>query len=139
MAEEQYPQEQISYELALRLRDLESGQKLTKERLLLIGQNLIESQEKNIKDITELKREMDEIQSDMKRIKEIITSISEEVSKSARKEEISILRRQFKMFEPLNFARIEDIDKIINEKLNKHESLNKGEENETHHFWRGKV
>jgi phosphoenolpyruvate-protein kinase (PTS system EI component) len=134
---EQFPHEQISYESALKQRDLEEGLKLMKERLLLVGQNLIESQEKNIAEITEIKRKMIELDSDLKRAKSTITVLSEELAKSARKEEVAILERQWKMFEPLEFARIEDIEKIIDKKI-KHPSTTE-EHKDTHGFWSGKL
>ncbi|MBS3092248.1 hypothetical protein J4466_02405 [Candidatus Pacearchaeota archaeon] len=152
MAQEQYPaQEAISYELGLKLRDLEENQRLMKERILLVGQNLIDFEDKTSKEISEVKKSIYELKSDVERIKGIIQSLSEEIEKSARREELAILSRQFKMFEPLKFARIEDIDKIIEEKLNdkidKHQLHNKdnqkeeGKEKESHPhaFWMGKT
>jgi len=138
MVEESYPQDQVSYELALKLRDLQEGQKLMKERLLLIGQNLLEAQEKNNTEITELKKQIYNLETDLKRARGIIETLSEELSKTARKEEIAILHRQFKIFEPLEFARIEDVEKIVDEKLNKHKKHSSEEEN-PHHFWAGKL
>src|SRR3989344_6106009 len=110
----------ISYELALKLRDLEESQKLSKERLLLIGQNLIESQEKNISEVTELKKQVQDLTMEIKRMKSIMGSLTEEVSKSARKEELNILERQWKMFEPLEFVRMDDLEEAIEGKLAKH-------------------
>jgi len=136
MAEEQI-QDQISYEIALKLKDLEDSNKLMKERMLLIGKNVIESQEKDSLELTELKKELQNLKSDITRIKSVVESMSEEISKSARKEELAILTRQFKMFEPLEYARIEDIEEIINEKLNKDKEH--GTEREKHKFWEGKV
>ena len=135
MAPEYAPQDQVSYELALKLRDLEEGQKLSKERLLLIGKNIIDFQEKNDSEITEIKKALQEIKDDMKRVKNIVQNLSEEISKSARKEELAILERQYKMFQPLNYARIEDIEKIIDKKLH---NKSKKEEPETS-FWSGKL
>jgi hypothetical protein len=144
MAKEQIPmQEPISYEIGLKLRDLEESERLMKERVIMIGNNFIESQDKNRSEIIELKKIIYELQSDTKRLKEIIQSLSEEIEKSARREEIAILSRQFKMFEPLHYARIEDIDKIVEEKINKHNNSKNKEElikdDKKHEFWRGKV
>jgi len=136
MVDEQF---QSPYNPAIKVRDLEEGQRLMKERLLLVGQNFIESQEKNNAEITELKKQVYELQSEVKRFKNIIESISEEIAKSARKEEIAILVRQFKMFEPLEFARISDIDKIIDKKLHHHEKNKNQEDEHPHQFWAGKV
>jgi len=145
--QESAEQDSISYEVGLKIRDIEESQRLIKDRLLLVGQNLIEFQEKNIKDINELKKNISETKSDITRIKEIVQTFSEEIAKSARKEEVAILARQVKMFEPLKFARIEDIEKIVDEKLNKHQIANKSAElkeisekkEDRHAFWRGKV
>ena len=144
MAKEQFTaQEPYSYELGLKLRDLEESQRLMKERVLLIGNNFIEAQEKAHSEIANLKKTAYELQSDVKRLKEILQSLSEEIEKSARREELAILSRQFKMFEPLKFARIEDVNKIVEEKINKHhETKNKEEyikDDKKHEFWRGKV
>ena len=125
----------VSYELALKLRDLEESQKLSKERLLLIGQNLIDSQEKNISEITNLKKDVQNLNDDNKRMKSLLNSISEEVSKSARKEELAILERQWKMFEPLEFVRLYDLEDAIEGKLPKHHHEVKEEKN----FWSGKL
>ena len=137
MAEEQMQQDSISYEIALKLRDLEESNKLMKERMLLIGKNLIESQEKDNKELINLKKDAQSLKSDIIRIKSVVESMSEEISKSARKEELAILTRQFKMFEPLNYVRLEDIEKILEEKLNKPRESHK--EEETHKFWHNKL
>lgn len=150
MARNQFPQETqepISYEIGLKIRDLEESHKLMKERVLLIGQNLIDSQEKTNSAITDMKKDIYELKSDIKRMKEIIESLSEEISKSARKEELAIIIRQFKMFQPLEYARIEDVEKIVDEKLHhKHHSQEEtslGKEQSSmenrHEFWRNKL
>ena len=152
MAQEQYPsQEPLSYELGLKLRDLEENQRLMKERILLVGQNLIDFEDKASKEISEVKKSLYELKSDIERIKGIIQSLSEEIEKSARREELAILSRQFKMFEPLKFARMEDIDNLIEEKLNdkidKRQLHNKDSQKEEskerdphpHAFWMGKT
>ncbi len=127
----------ISYEFALKLRDLEESQKLSKERLLLIGQNLIEAQEKNVDEIINLKKEIQVFKDELKRVKSLLGSMAEEVSKSARKEEVAILERQWKMFEPLEFVRMEDLEKAIEEKLH-HHKIEETKENK-HSFWSGKL
>ncbi|MEM3112901.1 MAG: hypothetical protein QXI33_00560 [Candidatus Pacearchaeota archaeon] len=137
MVQNQISQDNISYELALKLRDLEEGQKLMKERIFLIGQNLIESQEKNSSEIIEIKKEIQDLKTDIKRMKSIIETISDEVSKSARKEELAILSRQYKMFEPLKYVRIEDVEKVIDEKI--HHKAHKQEPENKSGFWSGKI
>ncbi len=83
-----------------KLRDLEEKQNLLKERILLIGQNLIEDRESTSTDIQELKKIVLNLKEETLRIKELIKSISGQISEFARKEELMILQRQFDMFKP---------------------------------------
>lgn len=136
MVQENYPD--ASYEFALKIRDLEESQKLSRERILLIGQNLIESQEKNIEQITQIKKNFQELNDEIKRIKSVLINLNEEVSKSARKEELAILERQYKLFQPLKYTRIEDVEKIIDNKLT-NKSDKKEIEEDKHKFWSGKL
>lgn len=156
MAQKQdFPQQEpVSYEVGLKMRDFEDSQKMMKDRVLLIGQNLIEFEAKTRSDITTLKKEINNIKSDIKSIKENLESISEEVSKSARKEEVNMLMRQFKIFQPLNLARLEDVERMIEEKLHHHtknhhtksDSESSGNslastisDERRHDFWRNKI
>ena len=117
MADEQMNESPIPYETTIKIRDLEESQKMMRDRLLLISQNFLETEEKNIKEIESIKKKVISIESDLKRVKDMINSLINEVSKSARKQEIDLLRKQSKLFDPLNFIRVEEVDSIIDEKL----------------------
>lgn len=81
-----------------RIRDLEEKHKLLKDRTLLIGQNLVEEREKTFKDLQDMKKEVFILKEEMLRMKEFIHRISQELSRSARKDELLILQRQFDLF-----------------------------------------
>jgi len=100
-------------EFNTKLRDMEEKQKLLKERVLLIGENLIEARENINSEITEMKLDLEGIKGDIKRIKNSLLSISGEIDKRARKSELELLQKQMKMFSPLEFARIEDVKKLL--------------------------
>ncbi|MFA5020285.1 MAG: hypothetical protein WC533_04255 [Candidatus Pacearchaeota archaeon] len=138
MSREQFAGDQVSYEIALKIRDLEESQRLMKQRLLLIGQNLIESQEKVNDDLIEIKKQLQDTKSDLKRVSQVMETFSEEVAKSARKEEVAILSRQIKMFSPLKYARVEDVENIVHKKINKHKETENNEE-KSKNFWEGKI
>lgn len=84
----------------LRLRDLEEKQRILKNQILLIGKNLIEIREKNTRDILEIKKDLDLIKSDMERLGTFMDTASEEFSKYARKDDVEILAKQMRMFQP---------------------------------------
>lgn len=94
-----------------RIRNTEEKQGILKERLLLIGKNLIETKENTTEKILEMKKDVDKIKQDVDKIKIFLEAISGEFSKFARKDELKILSKQAKMFQPLEFARKNNLKK----------------------------
>ena len=97
--------EQVNYpdygtDLAFRLRDLEEKQRILKNQVLLIGKNLVDIREKNMKDILELRKEFDVIKSSMDRLMSFLETASDEMQKFARKDDMDILAKQMRMFQP---------------------------------------
>ncbi len=112
MDPENYPSE-----TSTKIRDLEERQRLLKDRVLLLGQNLLDIREESDQSVIILKKELETLKSEVARFGALINSIAEESGNFVRKEELAIIERQIKMFEPLNLVRLQDLDKIIEEKL----------------------
>ena len=87
-------------DINLKLRDLEEKQRILKDRLLLIGQNLLEIKEKSNKDMLGIKKDIEKIKQEMGRMINFLETASSEFSKFARKEDLEILSKQAKMFQP---------------------------------------
>ena len=85
----------------IKIRDIEDKQKLIKDRLILIGDNLIKIKEKNQLEINEIKKEMEILKSDMNRLKDFLETLSAELPNFARKQDVEILKKQAIMFQPL--------------------------------------
>lgn len=103
---------QFSEVLGMKVRDIEDKQKILKDRIILIGQNLVEIKNKTDKKIIEMKKDIEGIKSELKRVSVFLEDISEELSKFARKDDLDILTKQAKMFQPLDFATKEDLEKL---------------------------
>ena len=99
-----YGEGQFLSDFSTKIRDLEEKQRLLKDRLLLIGQNLIETKEKTGKDILEIKKDLEIMKVTTERLVSFLETASAEFSKFARKEDLEILTKQAKMFQPLNFT-----------------------------------
>ena len=99
-------------ETNVRIRDLEERQRILKDRLLLIGQNLIETKEKNVIEMLEIKKSLSLLNENMEKLKSFLETASGEFSKFARIEDLEILTKQAKMFQPLDFVRKEDLEKL---------------------------
>ena len=103
MAEEQQesPINSLLSDFNTKIRDLEERQRLIKDRVLLIGENLVDTKETSIQEISSLKVKTEHIEKEIERIKDTLSSLIEEIQGLARKSEVEILQRQFKMFQPL--------------------------------------
>jgi len=100
MEEEVNYSEQVFGETNLKLRDLEEKQRILKDRLLLIGQNLLEIKEKSNHEILNIKKDVEKIKQEMERMINFLETASSEFSKFATKEDLEILSKQAKMFQP---------------------------------------
>lgn len=108
-----------SIEVLVKMGDLEERQRLLRDRILLIGKNMIETKEEIDKDLGSLKRDVEIMKGEIMRIREVLSSVGEELDNAAKRSDIIILEKQLKMFSPLEFARIEDVEKMIKESKNK--------------------
>ncbi|MDD5193902.1 MAG: hypothetical protein PHF67_04945 [Candidatus Nanoarchaeia archaeon] len=106
-------------EIGTRLNEIEEKQRLLKDRVLLIGENLISTKEEMEKQNLEFKKQIKQMDFELKSLKQLNKRVIEELDNFARKTELEILERQFKMFQPLEFARIKDIKDIINKEMKK--------------------
>lgn len=124
MVEQQnYNPDPFISEVGVRIRDIEERQKIMKDRILLVGQNLIDFREKTTDDLIQLKQTVEIIKQDIKRIKDFVENISNETVNFARKSELEILQKQAKMFQPLNLVTRDEAKEIIEEEIKKHRVL----------------
>lgn len=102
MGDEQFGYEdQYVNEISLKIRDIEEKQRILKERLILIGENLVDLREKTTKDNLEIKKNIVMIQEQLKKMLSFLETASSEMTKFARKEDVDILYKQARMFQPL--------------------------------------
>jgi hypothetical protein len=113
MAEENFEGQYFS-EISMRLKDLEEKHRIIKDRTLIIGNNLLEMKDQLRETITEIKKDIGILKRDSERIKSFIETISDEFSKFARKEDLNILIKQAKMFQPLELVTKKDLERLKN-------------------------
>ncbi len=117
MAEEQQNYDDGWNQMASSLRSMEEKQRLLKERMLLIGKNLIGLRDEQGKDIAKMKGDIEEIKEEVEKIKKSNGRMAEEMVKKARKKEIERLNKQIKMFSPLGIPSKEEIREMIQEEI----------------------
>src|SRR3989344_5090762 len=126
----EYQQDPVSAmfsEFSTRLNEIEEKQRLIKDRILLVGENLISTKEDYSKQEFEIKKQLKQISSDISSLKQLMYRVVNELPNLAKKSELEILERQVKIFQPLEFARIKDVKDIIREEIKKQSKyINKG-------------
>ena len=101
MADEVVPQAletQLFSDINTRIRDIEEKQRLLKDRVILIGKNLIEEREKTQKEMQDMKKSLLKLEKENTYLKDLVQRIMEQIDNTARKEELNILQRQFDLF-----------------------------------------
>lgn len=85
-------------DLNTRIRDIEEKQQLLRDRMLLISDSFIKERDKNFSEVQEMKKIVETLRMENERMKELVLRIGQNVDKTARKEELMILQRQFDLF-----------------------------------------
>lgn len=96
--EENYPAQTFSNS-NLQVKDIEEQQRILKDRLILIGNNLIENKEKTTNENIEIKKQIEILNQEIKKIKSFMEILSNEIPKFAKKQDIEILTKQAKIFQ----------------------------------------
>ena len=104
-------------EFGTRLNEVEEKHRLIRDRALLIGENLISIKEDLEKQNFEIKNQINELNKEVRELKKLVNRIINEMPNLARKSELEILESQSKIFQPLEFARIKDVENMIERKL----------------------
>ncbi len=122
MAEPQTQEASVQFLLSdfnTRLRDIEERNRLMKERLILLSQNFIESKQKSDDEIEEIKKNIFTIKKDVEKLKSTIQGIVEISDSYVKKQEVAVIERMLRDFQPLEFVREKDlIDLVKKEVLN---------------------
>jgi predicted nucleic acid-binding Zn-ribbon protein len=102
MPEQEYTYDDYFSEVNAKLRDLEEKQNLTRDRVLLIGKNLVNIREKEKSEVAEIKRQIDFLKKEIEKIKETLQTVLDEFEDFARKDDLTALENQIDMFSSLN-------------------------------------
>jgi len=122
MADQQEGEGQIQFLLSdfnTRLRDTDERNRLIRERVLLLGKNLISSRQDVEDELKTIKKENLEIQKDLDKLKKTTNSLLTEFNKFVKRDEMVLIERMLKDFQPLEFMRKKDVEELIAAKLTK--------------------
>lgn len=120
MAEEQNQKTQIQYllsDFATRLKDTEQRNSLVRERVLLLGKNLIQTKQQVEDEIQNLKKKTSQIEKEIRELKKTSQNIVEQIDKFVKRNEIYSVEKMLQDFQPLEFMRKKDVEELVNSRI----------------------
>lgn len=108
-------------DFSTRMNDVEERIRLVKERLLTLSQTILKQNERLNKELIVIKEDMRKMRNEIDRLKDAVERVISESAEFARREELRILGRYMKMFEPLKFATMDDVKRIVKKAIKEKE------------------
>lgn len=102
-----------------KLRNLESKNNILAENLLNVNQNALEEYKRMNKEIQLMNNDIKSLKEELFSLKQVLKGFLNEVDFFAKKNDIKVLEKYINLWNPLEFVREEDVEKLIEEKLNK--------------------
>ncbi len=126
MVEQQ--EDQTQYFLAdfnTRLQDLEGKNSTLRDRTIMLGENLISLKEKIDEEINELKKGLKLLERKTEQLNSLTKTIASNSEDFVRRDEMVLIERMLKDFQPLEFMRKKDVEELIEQKVNKGVNITK--------------
>lgn len=104
-------------EFNTKISDLESRHELLRERTLGLGNSFIKTRDDLRKEINSLKDDIRNIKDAIEKIQENLRHILVEMENFTRREELQIFEKYMRLWEPLKFARVDEVKTMIDEAI----------------------
>src|SRR3989344_1692637 len=100
-------------EFNTKISDLESRHELLRERVISFGGGFVKSRDDLKKELNLVKGDISKLQDTIGNIQENLRYILAQLDNFVRKEQLQTFEKYIKLWEPLKFARTEDVQKMI--------------------------
>ena len=107
------------YDINTKLADIEEKHNLLRDRVLMADEGFLKTLDLIKKEIMIVKDNVRDIKKELEAMKETEQGIIDDLNNFARKEELHILERYMKLWEPLKFVKADEVKRIVKEELNK--------------------
>lgn len=102
-----------------KLKSLESKYNLSRDRLFVINQNMIDQYKISSSELRFVKDELKNMKTDINAVKEALTEISRELSKFVKKEEVKVIEKYVSLWDPLKFVTEDQLKEYLNKNANR--------------------
>ena len=120
MAEQKEPlSNQLQFflaDLGTRIKDLEEKTSAIKEKINLVSQNLIDIRQESEEKFLKLDKQTVKLSSALEKINSLLQSVLSETNSFVKKEEIVLIERMLRDFQPIEFVRKKDVQEMLAKK-----------------------
>ena len=102
-------------DLNSKLKALESKYNLSRDRLFIINQNMIDQFKLTSSELRSFKDDLKEIKSDINAIKETISGITKELNRFVKKEDVKVIEKYVSLWDPLKFVTEDQLKEMLKE------------------------
>jgi len=103
----------FTIELGIRINDLEERTNNIKEKINLVSKNFILVKEDFDERIGRIEKENSEIKKELSFLKKNLIGLMQETERWVRRDEIILIERMLKDFQPLEFIRKKDLEELL--------------------------
>ena len=107
--------------MAARLRVGEERNSEIRKKLLVVEQNMLSNHKRAITEIKALQSDILEMKRTMHAVEDKIITVIKEIRLMAPREDVDVLKRYIDLWNPVNFVSQDQVLKMIDEKLGKHQ------------------
>ena len=104
-------------DLNIRTRTLEGKYNVLGEKLLVVNQNMIEEYKKIINELKTKEQDVTELKREIENLKEILRQIVKEIDSFAKKEHVNVLEKYINLWNPLKFVTDQEVNELIKKQL----------------------
>ncbi len=106
-------------QLLQRINEIDEKTKANRNKIDLISSSILKRNKKIDEEIISIRNEISKINVELEKIKQRLEYIIAEFPNLARKEDLTSIEKFIKLWEPLKFATLEDVERITEKKIKK--------------------
>jgi len=101
-------------QFSTRINDLDERQNIINEKLAVLGQTMLGNNQRLSKEMAILSDDMSSLKKDMDKIRNTAQILLEQSADYARRQELLTLDKYMKAWEPMQYATLDDVKKMLN-------------------------
>jgi hypothetical protein len=104
-------------ELSRRLRMVEESLANTRRKVEIAEENTLEDQKKKVSEIKSIFTELDVMKKEIRQFKDEMLKMVKEFQTLAKREDVAVLEKYIKLWEPIRYATVDQVDRMIEERV----------------------